>query len=174
MRAAHELLVAPTIDGGSSQPGSGGRGSQRSQNRLPSRPECIKRCQNSQFHILLDFKIGKNAIFHLKEYTPDFFLRNILIFKIFCYFRSCGVMPVQSFGSHICPQPRGLDLKPQQTKNDTRGICQFLVPKSSSRIVFVSLNDNCLAHRLVLRILSMSEKMFGYICERFISNCLAT
>jgi hypothetical protein len=31
-------------------------------------------------------------------------------FKIFLYLRRCGVIPVQSFGSHIRPKPSGLGL----------------------------------------------------------------
>ncbi len=41
-RAAQELLGAPTIGGGSDQPGGSGGGSQRRQINLPSRPEYTK------------------------------------------------------------------------------------------------------------------------------------
>ncbi len=69
MRAAQELLGAPTIGGGSAWPGDGGGGSQRRQISLPSRLECTKRVEKL-------------------------------------------VIPVQSFGSHIRPQPPGLGLSP--------------------------------------------------------------
>ncbi len=116
MRAAQELLGAPTIGRGECPARGCSRGSQRSQISLPSRPERTKVCQNSKFPTLIDLKIAENAIFYLKDvtkYTPETFLRNKLILKFCSYLRHCGVIPVQSFRSHICPQPHGLGLKLQ-------------------------------------------------------------
>jgi hypothetical protein len=42
VRAAQELLGAPTIGGGSASPGGGGGGSQKKQISLPSRSKCTK------------------------------------------------------------------------------------------------------------------------------------
>jgi hypothetical protein len=39
------------------------------------------------------------------------FFEEYINFKILRYLRRCGVIPVQSFGSHIRPQPPGLGLK---------------------------------------------------------------
>jgi hypothetical protein len=66
VRAAPELLGAPTIRGGSALPGVGGGGSHRSQISLPSRPECTKRRKNSQFSAIIDFKNTENSVFYLK------------------------------------------------------------------------------------------------------------
>ncbi len=45
VRAAPELLGAPTVGGGSAQPGGGGGEDHRSQICLPSLPECTKTAQ---------------------------------------------------------------------------------------------------------------------------------
>ncbi len=45
-----------------------------------------------------------------KIYSKDFFEKYIN-FTIFPYLRCCGVIPVQSCGSPIRPQPPGLGLK---------------------------------------------------------------
>jgi hypothetical protein len=95
----------------------GSGGSQRSQISLPSRPECTKTAQkrrkNGRFPSLINLKIAKNAVFYLKVlskiYSKDFF-EEYINFKIFRNLRRCGVIPVQIFGSHICPQLPGLGL----------------------------------------------------------------
>jgi hypothetical protein len=38
------------------------------------------------------------------------FFEDYIDFKFFCYLRYFGVIPVQSFGKHICSQPPGLGL----------------------------------------------------------------
>ncbi len=60
MRAAPELLGAPTIDGGNAWPGVG-EGSRRSQISLPSCPEGKK---NGQFPVLNDLKNAKNTVIY--------------------------------------------------------------------------------------------------------------
>jgi hypothetical protein len=59
MRTTQELLGAPTIGRGNAQPGGGGGGSQRSQENLPSCPECTKMAQNGWLTALTDFKNGE-------------------------------------------------------------------------------------------------------------------
>jgi hypothetical protein len=39
------------------------------------------------------------------------FFEEYINFKKFCYLRHCGVIPVQSFGSHIHPQSPGFGLR---------------------------------------------------------------
>ncbi len=55
MRAAQELLGAPTIGGGSAQPWGGGGGNQRSQISLPIHLECMKTAPKRQVtpHLLI-------------------------------------------------------------------------------------------------------------------------
>ncbi len=45
------------------------------------------------------------------------FFEEYINFKIFCYLWCCGVIPVQSFGSHICPKPPGLGLNEKISQN---------------------------------------------------------
>jgi hypothetical protein len=104
------LLGALTIGGGSARPRGGGRGSQRSQIRLPCPLGIYK---NGQFPTLTDLKDAKNILFYLKvlnNYTPKTFYEEYINFKIFCNLRRYGVIPVQNFGSHIYPQSPGLGL----------------------------------------------------------------
>jgi hypothetical protein len=43
---------------------------------------------------------------YLTRYTPKTFFKEYFNFEIFRYLRHCGVIPVQSFGSHIgCQLP---------------------------------------------------------------------
>jgi hypothetical protein len=98
VRAAQELLGVPTTGGGSARPGGGGRGSQRSQISLQSHPECTKMAPEMA------------SLPHLTKYTPATFFEDLFNFKIFRYLRRCGVIPVQSFGSHLHPQPPELGL----------------------------------------------------------------
>jgi hypothetical protein len=114
VRVAQKLLGAPTIGGESARPRGGSGGSQRSQRSLPSRPKCKKRQKNGRFPALTELKIAKNAVFYFKAlykiYSQDL-LEEYINFKNFCYLRRCGVIPVQSFGSHIHSQPSGFELK---------------------------------------------------------------
>jgi hypothetical protein len=63
LRAAQELLGAPTIGGGSAHPGGGGGGRLRSQINLPSRLVCTKMLPKRPVSLIIDLKITKNAIF---------------------------------------------------------------------------------------------------------------
>jgi hypothetical protein len=66
------------------------------------------------FTHFLAYKFAKNAVFHSnvlnKICSPDFF-EEYINFLAFHYLRHCGVIPVQSFGSHISPQLPGLGLR---------------------------------------------------------------
>jgi hypothetical protein len=112
-RVTPELLDAPTIGGGNAQPGGDGGGNQRSLISLPSRPGCTKTAPKRPVPSLIDLKNDENTIFYLKVlikiYCQDFF-EEYINFKIFRYLRLCGIIPVKSFGSHICLQPPGFGL----------------------------------------------------------------
>ncbi len=112
MRVAQELLGAPTIGGGSVRPGGGGGGSQRSQTSLLSCRVCAKTAPKQQFPSLIDL-LTKTPFFFLKVLNKIYFhddFEEYINFKIFCFLWHCGVIPVQSFRSHIRPQPPGLGL----------------------------------------------------------------
>jgi hypothetical protein len=47
---------------------------------------------------------------YLTRYTHELFFEEYINFKIVHSLSHCGVIPVQSFGSHIRPQPHGLGL----------------------------------------------------------------
>jgi hypothetical protein len=56
----------------------------------------------------------KNIFFadkYLTRYTHEMFFEEYINFKIVHNLSHCGVIPVQSFGSHICPQLHGLGLR---------------------------------------------------------------
>jgi hypothetical protein len=62
---------------------------------------------------LLALKLPKTSFFDSKILDKIYFrdgFWGVNEFYIFCYFRRCGLIPVPSFGSHICPQPSGLGL----------------------------------------------------------------
>jgi hypothetical protein len=103
-KAAQELLGAPTIGRGKCPAWGWWWGSQIS---LPRSQECTK------MYNTFCPKIAKNDIFCLKvtKYTPMTFFKEYIIFKNFCYLRCFGVIPVQSFGSHIRPLLPGLGLR---------------------------------------------------------------
>jgi hypothetical protein len=63
MRAAQELLGAPTIGKGSARPEGGGGGSQRSQISLPSRLECTKTAPKCHFYFTVLNKIYSQEVF---------------------------------------------------------------------------------------------------------------
>ncbi len=66
------------------------------------------------FEHFVAYKLLKMLIFakkYLTRYTPETFFDESINFKIFCYLSDFGVMPVQSFGSDIHPQPPRLRLK---------------------------------------------------------------
>ncbi len=110
MRAAPELLGAPTIGRGSARPGGGGgeviytfiavRNSQ-------------KRQKTAGFVHVLAYNSPKTPFFALKyltRYTHETFFEEYVNIKIFLNLSQCGFIPVRSFGSHIRPQPHGLGL----------------------------------------------------------------
>jgi hypothetical protein len=47
---------------------------------------------------------------YFTRYTPEMFFEEYINFKIVHNLSHCGVIPVQSFGSHIRPQSHGLGL----------------------------------------------------------------
>ncbi len=64
---------------------------------------------------VLAYKSPKMQFFaqkYLTRYTHETFFEEYMNFKTH-YLSLCGVIPLQSFGSHICPQPHGLGLKGQ-------------------------------------------------------------
>jgi hypothetical protein len=111
--AAPDLLGAPTIGGGVPGPGGGGRGDLRSQISLPSCPKYMKTAKKTGgFTHVLAYKSPKTPFFAQKYFTR---YTHETFFEIYVNFQNhflshCGVIPVQSFGSHICPQPHGLGL----------------------------------------------------------------
>ena len=105
-----ELLGAPTIGGGSARPWGGGgeviytftavRNSQ-------------KRRKTGGFAHVLAYKSQKTPFFaqkYLTRYTHETFFEEYTNFQAH-YLSHCGVIPLQSIGSHIRPQPLGLGLK---------------------------------------------------------------
>jgi hypothetical protein len=83
---------------------------------IPSQPyEIAKNGEKTGgFAHVLAYKSPKTPFFALKyliKYTHKTFFKKYINFKIFRNFSHCGVIPVQSFGSHLCPQPHGLGLR---------------------------------------------------------------
>ncbi len=105
MRAAPELLGAPTIGGGSARPWGGGG-------------EVIYTFTAGEktggFAHVLAYNSPKTPFFALKyltRYTHKTYFEEYINFKSFRNLSHCGVViPVRSFGSHIHPQPHGLGL----------------------------------------------------------------
>jgi hypothetical protein len=65
------------------------------------------------FAHVLAYKSPKMPFFaqkYLTRYTHETFFEKCVNFQNL-YLSHCGVMPAQSFGSHIRPQPHGLGLK---------------------------------------------------------------
>ncbi len=115
MRAAPELLGAPTIGGGSAQPGVGGGGSPRSQISLPCHPKYTKTAKKRAVSHTFWLKNPPKCRFSFKStlkdmYIPDTFFEEYINFKIFHYFKPWWSYTIQSLGSHIRPQPPGLGL----------------------------------------------------------------
>jgi hypothetical protein len=68
---------------------------------------------------LMTFKMPITPFLLLKKYTkytPETFFEEYIYFKFFGYLRCCGNIPVQSFRSHIRPQPPGLGVKEQEVR----------------------------------------------------------
>jgi hypothetical protein len=76
------------------------------------RPHAARNVQKRQktggFPHFLAYKLLKTPFFaqkYLTRYTTRTFFEEYINFKTFHYLMHCGVIPVQSFGSHILPQP---------------------------------------------------------------------
>ncbi len=111
MRAAQKLLGEPTIGRGSARAGGGGGGSQQSQ----IRPHAARNVWNGEKQVVsctVCLINCRKCHFSLKStgYTPKTFFEEYINFKNFHSLKHCGVTPVQSFGSHIRPQPPRLGL----------------------------------------------------------------
>jgi hypothetical protein len=81
----------------------------------PSQPyEIAKNGEKTgRFTHVLAYKSPKTPFFALKyltRYTHEMFFEEYINIKNFRNLSHCGVIPVQSFGSHIRPQPHGLGL----------------------------------------------------------------
>jgi hypothetical protein len=107
VRAAPELLGAPSIGGGSARHWGGGGEFPRSHIYLHSQ----KRRKTGGFAHVLAYKSPKTPFFALKyltRYTHEMFFKEYINIKIFRHLSHCEVIPVRSFRSHIRPQPHGL------------------------------------------------------------------
>jgi hypothetical protein len=128
VRAVPELLGAPTIGGGSARPGGGGGGCHKSQISLPSCPKYPKTAMGGFTHCLA-YKSPKTPFFAQKyftRYTQETFFEENINFKIFHNLSHCGVIPVQSFRSHIRLQPPGLGLITELSVNFLKVLyCDF-------------------------------------------------
>jgi hypothetical protein len=87
--AAPELLIVPTIGGGSARSGIGGGGGHRSQISLPSRPKYTKTTKKKGgFGNVLAYKSPKTQFFaqkYLTRYTHKMFFEDYINFKIVHY-----------------------------------------------------------------------------------------
>ncbi len=83
---------------------------------IPSQPyEIAKNCKKTgSFAHVFAYKSPKMPFFDIKyltRYTHETSFEEYINFKIFRNLSHCGVIPVRSFGNHICPQPHGLGLR---------------------------------------------------------------
>jgi hypothetical protein len=84
---------------------------------------------------------------YLTKYTPKTFFKEYIDFKIFLYLRRFGVISVQSFESHISPQPPGLGLRCITLVNFYReGLFYFL-----SKIILIFFDDTVPRRRVGFR-----------------------
>jgi hypothetical protein len=109
VRAAPELLGAPTIGGGSARPWGGG-------GEVIYTFTAVRNSENGKktggFAHVLAYKTPKTPFFALKyltRYTHETFFEVYTNFEG-PYLSRCRDIPFQSFGSHIRPQPHGLGL----------------------------------------------------------------
>ncbi len=122
------------------------RGSQKS--NKPSKPPKIH--ENGQktggFVHVLAYKSPKTPFFaqkNLTRYTHETFFEKYVNFPNH-YLSHCGVMPVQSFGSHIRPQPHGLGLRCRNKFYDLKRKLYFNL-KNKISVVQSMLKKNLLA-----------------------------
>jgi hypothetical protein len=95
-------------------PGGGGRGGLRSQISRQAARNTRKRRKTGGFTHVLAYKSPKTPFFapmYLTRYTHKTFFDKYVNFQNH-YLSRFVVIPVQSFGSHIRPQPHGLGLTP--------------------------------------------------------------
>ncbi len=114
MWAAPELLGVPNIGGGRAR--AGGWWSRRFQkSNKPSKQLKYMKMAKKQVVSHLFWPINhRKRRFSLKstyltKYTQEMFFEKYVNFQNH-YLSHCGLIPVQSFGSHIRPQPHGLGL----------------------------------------------------------------
>ncbi len=111
--AASKLLGAPTIDGGSAQSRGGGGGGHRSQRSCPAAQNIQKWQKTGSFAYVLAYKLPKTPFFahkYLTRYTHEMFFEEYMNFETHYLSRGRDILvPLQSFGSHIRPQPHGLE-----------------------------------------------------------------
>ncbi len=116
MRAAPELLGAPTIGRGSARPGGGGGEIHRSHTYIPSQLyEIAKNGEKTGgFVHVLAYKSPKTLFFALKyltRYTHEMFFEEYTNFEAH-YLSRCRDIPLQSFGSHISPPAARIRVNP--------------------------------------------------------------
>jgi hypothetical protein len=87
----------------------------------PCRLKCTKTEKNRRFPKLFGLQTAKNTVFRLKVLNKIYVFKEYISFKIFCYFRHCGVIPVQSFGSHIRPPATWISDKGLPVSRVTKG-----------------------------------------------------
>ncbi len=109
VRAAPELLGAPTIGRGSARPWGGG-------GEVIYTFTAVRIAKKSKtmccFAHVLAYNSLKTPFFSLKyftRYTHETFFEEYTNFEGH-YLSSCRDIPLQSFGSHLSPQPHGLGL----------------------------------------------------------------
>ncbi len=89
------------------------RDSQKS-NKPSKPPEMHKNIfKNGGFTHFLAYKSLKTPFFtqkYLTRYNFEMFFEEYMNFKLFLYLGHCEAIPLQRFGSHICPQPLRLGL----------------------------------------------------------------
>ncbi len=137
MRAAPELLGAPTIGGGVPSPGV-----VVERSYIPSQPyEIAKNGEKTGgFAHILAYKSPKTPFFALKyltRYTHETFFKEYTNFKGH-YLSHCRDIPLQSFGSHIRPQPHGLGLT---------HCCPYIGPSASHHQLWLSCARSFISFR---------------------------
>jgi hypothetical protein len=114
VRAAQELLGAPTMAGECLAKGWWWRESKKSNKPFKSPGMYENSAKTAGLPHVMTLKTPKTRFLKLKVlnkiYSRHFF-EDYINFKNFRYLRRCGVIPVLSFGSHMRPKPPRLGLK---------------------------------------------------------------